>query len=129
MSRMAKKLMKPVSSGEGQKKQDGYRIFVAGLMILLSAVLLISVWYTFYLYVMPALSMFFYGWAIPHYEETNGTVMTAIAVFATYWAIPCLFLCGSLNVLLWKATRLFIRKMKKLYKFVINRMQEVRKGE
>ena len=119
MSKKDKVEKKPVDV-----RRKFYKSLTIGFLGMISVIILAACWYSLYTGIMPALNTFMFGYVgganVFDTIEKDVIPYSMIAL----WAIPSLFMCGTLNVLLWKFTKLWIRGTKKVYGFLLNKFDE-----
>lgn len=116
---MKKKDRKPVDV-----RRHVYRALVIGMLCIVSAVALLSGWYALYTGIMPAVNSFLFGFVggANSFASVEETVIPYTLV--ALWGIPALLLCATLNVVAWKVTVLWMKGVRKVYRFALNKFDE-----
>lgn len=116
------KLKKPLKPLNIRRKS--FKGLLAGLLGVVSIVLLVSFWYTLYIAVMPALNTFLFGYMGGANSLVDVSTDVIPYTVIALWAIPALLLCATLNIVWWKITAWWCRLMKRGHRFMMRKYDE-----
>lgn len=112
-----------------QRRRGVYRCLVAGMLAIITCVIAAVLWYALYCYIMPSLNSFLFGAAGGAEAIQNIDERVVPYTVAALWFIPTLLACATLNVICWKVTVLWVRLMKRVHKYMMNKFDKVNSAE